>query len=174
MLNLKHSLICACPRTVDQGVSTRTTVSTCHSASYEEFLESLPELSRHTTVDSEVDGIRNDDEEIRDQDEDISDMVVEYLDQGTRDYVEDRDYCYGDFNHEEDRDNNDEHQCGAVGVTQPFAFRFSVLLEQFLPVQLRGPHGSEEEDVEDDQRGAGDEMDEEDSETEVRDEVGVH
>lgn len=68
------------------------------------------------------------------------------------------DNCYGDFDHEKNSDNYDEHESGAVGVPEFSAFRLSVLLEESLSVDLRCPHGSEQEDVEDHERRAGDEV----------------
>lgn len=101
-------------------------------------------------------------------------MVVQNLDNSTRYNVEYGDYSNWYFHQQKDSDDYYKHQSGAVRVSQPLALRLAVLLEEFLPIQLGSPHGSEEQDVQDYKGGAGDEVDEEDAETEVGDEVGVH
>ena len=87
--------------------------------------------------------------------------------------MKDSDNCYRNFDQKEDGYDDNKHQSRAVGVPEFPAFRFPVFLEESLPVDLGGPHGSEEENVEDHQGCAGYQVNEEDSKTVVCYEVGI-
>lgn len=70
------------------------------------------------------------------------------------------------------RDNDNEHECGAVGIPQLLGLlglaleRLLLAVEQPLPLLFRFLHRPEKKDVQDDQRDAGNEVDEEDAEPE--------
>ncbi len=126
-------------------------------ASDEQVLERFTELSGHTAVDGEVDGVRQADEEIGEQNEDVDQSVVEDLELQTavkdvQDGDDGQRYLHG----QEHGHHHDQHQRGTVGVTQLATFAlFLVLLEEFVARLLRLSQGAEQQHVQHHQREAG-------------------
>lgn len=85
-LPLQHGLIGAGAGTVNQGVARAPTSippTHLHRAPDEQLLERLAELARHSTVDGEVDGVGDDDEEVGEEDQHIGGVVVKDFGDGT-------------------------------------------------------------------------------------------
>ena len=62
---LKYSLIGAGTRSVDEGIPGTSSVSSCDDGSaYEKFLESFPELARHSAINGEINWITNYDKKV--------------------------------------------------------------------------------------------------------------
>jgi hypothetical protein len=118
-------------------------------------------LSAHSAVDGEVDGIRQGDEEIGEEDQDVDDGIVEDAQfQGSVENVQNGEDGQRDLHHQEAGDDDDEHQGRAVGITQLAALAgLAVLFEELVALLLGTPQGSEQEHVEQDQGSAGSQVD---------------
>lgn len=76
-INLQNSLISASSRSINEGIPRGAPVSIRDGSPNEQFLKSFPKLPGHPAVNSEVDGVAEDDEEVGEKDEDVGDVVVE-------------------------------------------------------------------------------------------------
>ena len=126
-------------------------------ASDEQVLERFTELSGHTAVDGEVDGVRQADEEVGKQNEDVDQSVVEDFELQTAvEDVQDGDDGQWYLHGQEHGHHHDQHQRGTVGVTQLATFAlFLVLLEEFVARLLRLSQGAEQQHVQHHQRETG-------------------
>lgn len=78
-----------------------------------------------------------------------------------------------DFSAEEHGDDDDEHESGTVGVSEALALALSVLLEQFVTLELGVPQSTEQQDVEHHEADAGHQVHEDHTKPEVHCEVHV-
>lgn len=112
-------------------------------------------------------------EEIGYQYQRIRHGIVEKLVDGRRYNMQQRDDGQWYFNHQKNRDHDNQHERGAVGFAQLLAFALAILAEQRLASILRLAHGSHEQHIEADEQNARNEMDEEQAEQEIRAKVEV-
>ena len=123
---------------------------------WKENLESFAKLARHATVDGEVEGIGQTDEEVDEDDQRVDGVVVERGQLETVvDDVEDGDGGQRDLDQEEDGHDDDEHERGAVRIAQFAALALLlVLFEELVALELGLAQCGEQQDVEHYQREA--------------------
>lgn len=163
----------ACAGSIHNRVLRRAVLLAGHAA-HEDLLEGLPELSRHATIDAEVDGVAQHQKEVGQHDEDVGNAIVQKLNDQRANNVHDRDHGNGYFGNEEHRHDYDQHQGGAVRVTQLLALLLAILAEQQLASLLRLTQGSKEQNVQRDQNDARQQIDEQHAEQEIAGVVHVH
>lgn len=115
---------------------------------YENFLKGFPKLARHSAVDGEVNRIANDEKKISKQNKHIGNIIIEKIVNKRGDYVQCRNDSKWYFHDQENRHHHDQHQRGAIGVTNSFAFAlFDIILEESFALLLRLSHRFEQQHV---------------------------
>lgn len=75
---------------------------------------------------------------------------------------------------QEHGDNDDQHECGTIGITDLSTFGLSILFEEPIPCLLSLTQGSKEQQVQDHEGRAGDDVDKKDPERVIADVVEVN
>lgn len=87
---LQNSFVRTGSRSIHQRVLGTAAIppSDRHGASNEQFFERFAKLSRHSAVYGKINRVTDDNEKICEQYQRINDVVVQDLDEGTRNYVQ--------------------------------------------------------------------------------------
>lgn len=121
--------------------------------------ECFAKLSRHAAIYAKVNWITKHQKEIGQHYKYVGNAIVQEFNDQRADNVHSGNDGNGYFSNQKNRDDNNQHQGGAIGIPQPLALLLAVLAEQQLAPLLRLPQGSKQQNVERHQNNARQQID---------------